>query len=175
MIGIQGVTDDGRPAWLLSLARREWVVVQPELHQQLVRERQRWWIKGLLLLLLLMALNGLLDWFTDLHTVPWAALLLAQLHLLQEHYQWRRRLKASGEICQGGVRPLSQPREGFWLALSFAPAVMAVPVVLFNWQIAGISPRSFLYLMLLCWALIVTQIYQVRAVRALGRMPEPPA
>lgn len=168
MIGIHGSTKDGRPAWLLSLPRREWVVVDAELHGRLLKERRRWWIKGLLLLVLLMALNGLFDWILNLHTVPWAALLLAQLHLLQEHLAWRKRLRDAGGLQVGGVRPAVLPSERFWLSVSFAPALLAMPVVLFNWRVAGIGPRSFLFLMLLCWALVVAQIHQVRAIRALG-------
>ncbi|MFA7330496.1 MAG: hypothetical protein WC326_05405 [Candidatus Delongbacteria bacterium] len=173
MTGIQGTTPDGRAAWLLSLRRREWVVVDPATHQSLRRERHRWWIKGLLILLLLAVLNGLLDWLTDWHTLPWGALLLTQLHLLQEDRQWRRRLAAAGELRQGGVRLRNVPREGFWLVLSFVPALLAAPVVLFNWRIAHMSPTSFLYLMLLCWLLIAAQIHQVRAVRSLEGEADP--
>jgi hypothetical protein len=55
MTGVHGVTTDGRPAWLISLPRREWVVVDVERHAELLRQRRRWWVKGLLLLTLLMA------------------------------------------------------------------------------------------------------------------------
>jgi hypothetical protein len=169
MTGIHGTTRDGRPAWLLSLPKREWVVVDPALHGDLLRQRRRWWIKGLLLLTLLMAINGLVDWIFELRTVPWAALVLAQLHLLQEDWQWRRHLRNAGERVTGGVRPADLPRESFWQALSFVPAAFAVPVTLFHWDVARMKPGSFLVLMLLCWALIVAHIFQGRALRQLAQ------
>ena len=173
MTGIHGTTRDGRPAWLISLPRREWVVVDVVRHDELLRQRRRWWIKGLLLLILLMALNGLLDWLLELRTVPWAALVLAQLHLLQEDWQWRRGLRGAGERVTGGVRPAVLPREDFWQALSFVPAALALPVVMYNWEVARMEPGSFLVLMLLCWALIVAQIFQGRALRRLAEEASP--
>jgi hypothetical protein len=77
-------------------------------------------------------------------------------------------LAEAGERVTGGVRPAIVPRETFWQALSFVPAALALPVVIYNWDVAHMRPGSFLVLMLLCWALIVAQIFQGRALRRLA-------
>ena len=167
MTGIQGRTAEGRPAWLLSLKRREWVVVSDEEHAALVRERHGWWQKGLALLVILLAINPLADHLLHWRTTPWIGLLLVNLHLLQENYTWHKRLRRAGERRINGVRPVEIPREGFWQALSFAPFLLALPVVLWHWRLGAMDARAFVLLMLLFWALIVLEIHQVRAVRAL--------
>jgi hypothetical protein len=166
--GVQGRTADGRPAWLLSLKRREWVVVDEATHATLVAERHGWWQKGLALLVILLAINPLADHLLHWHTSPWLGLLLANLHLLQENLSWRRRLRRAGEHIVDGARPVNLPREGFWLALSFVPLLLALPVALLRWRLGAMDPQSFLLLMLLFWALIVLEIHQARALRALA-------
>jgi hypothetical protein len=179
MTGVQGRTEDGRPAWLLSVRRREWVVVDEETQARLIKERHRFWQKGLYLLIILLVLNPLVDYLFSLRTTPWLALLLAHLHLLQENHAWTRLLQGAGRLQQGGVVPVARPREAFWQLLSFVPLLLALPVVFLDWSPGGMGPRPFLLLMLLFWVLIALEIHQVRGVRALddeedGRGNAPP-
>lgn len=172
MTGVRGRTGEGRAAWLISLKRREWVVVDEETDARLVRERHRFWQKGLYLLVILLVLNPLIDTLLDLRTSPWLGLLLAHLHLLQENFMWSRRLPGAGRLQLGGARPVDPPREVFWQTLSFAPLALAVGVVLLGWRPSGMGPRAFVLLMFLFWALIAVEIHQVRGVRHLHEHPD---
>jgi hypothetical protein len=166
--GVQGRSAEGRCAWLISLHRREWCVVDDDLNQQLERERHRFWMKGLYLLVLLLVLNPLVDGFFDLHSSPWLALLLAWLHLLQENRAWARKLRTVGDLQVGGVRPVHLPGERFWHLLAQLPLVLALPVGLDWWRPAGMEVRAFLMLMLLFWGLVALEIHHVRSLRRLA-------
>ncbi len=165
--GVQGRSADGRAAWLVSLHRHEWCVVDEALNQQLERERHRFWVKGLYLLIILLVVNPLVDGFFNLHTSPWLALLLAWLHLLQENRAWARKLRQAGDLQVGDVKPVRLPGEAFWHILAQLPLVLALPVGLDWWRPAGMETRAFLLLMLLFWALVALEIHHVRRLRRL--------
>lgn|GEM_PF-2370170 len=165
--GVQGRTADGRPAWLISLRNREWSVVDDETNAQLERERHRFWLKGLYLLIILLVLNPLLDAFLSVHSSPWLAIVLAWLHLLQENRSWGHRLRDAGQRCTGGVKPVRLPGEIFWHLLAQLPLLLALPVAMDWWQPAGMGRRAFVLLMLLFWALVALEIHHVRSLRRL--------
>lgn len=166
--GVQGIAADGRHAWLISLRRREWCVVDDGVNAQLERERQRFWLKGLYLLIILLVLNPLLDAILDTGSSPWLALILAWLHLLQENRDWARRLRALGGLQVGGVTPVDVPKESFWHVLAQLPFLLALTAVLGWWQPPGMALKSFTLLMLVFWLLVALEIHHVRTLRSLN-------